>query len=79
MRRGELWRSPSSIRDRVVLLVTSQTLDSTLNSQIKSVYTTPFWVTTKNMEDTIIKDGWLSPSDLCTGDVKQACTKYGIQ
>ena len=26
MHRGELWRSPSSIRDRVVLLVTSQTL-----------------------------------------------------
>lgn len=26
MRRGELWRSPSSIRDRVVLLVSSQTL-----------------------------------------------------
>lgn len=26
MRRGELWRSPSSIRDRVVLLITSQTL-----------------------------------------------------
>jgi len=60
-------------------LVTAQTLDSTLNSQIKSVYTTPFWVTTKNMEDTIIKDGWLSPSDLCTGDVAKQCTKYGIQ
>lgn len=26
VRRGELWRSPSSLRDRVVLLVTSQTL-----------------------------------------------------
>ena len=26
MRRGELWRSPSSLRDRVILLVTSQTL-----------------------------------------------------
>src|SRR5215204_4829778 len=26
VRRGELWRSPSSIRDRVVLLVSSQTL-----------------------------------------------------
>ncbi|MGH3718431.1 MAG: hypothetical protein ACRDRI_06215 [Pseudonocardiaceae bacterium] len=26
MRRGELWRNPSAIRDRVVLLVTSQTL-----------------------------------------------------
>ncbi len=26
MRRGELWRSPSSLRDRVVLLVSSQTL-----------------------------------------------------
>lgn len=26
VRRGELWRSPSALRDRVVLLVTSQTL-----------------------------------------------------
>ena len=26
MRRGELWRSPSPLRDRVVLLVSSQTL-----------------------------------------------------
>ncbi|MGH3926618.1 MAG: hypothetical protein ACRDTT_27785 [Pseudonocardiaceae bacterium] len=26
MRRGELWRSPSTIRDRVILLVSSQTL-----------------------------------------------------
>ena len=26
MRRGELWRSPSSLQDRVILLVTSQTL-----------------------------------------------------
>ena len=60
-------------------LVDSQTMDDTLNAQIKSVYTTPFWVTTDNMEDTIIKDGWLSPADLCTGDVKQACSKYGIQ
>lgn len=26
MRRGELWRSPSQLRDRVILLVSSQTL-----------------------------------------------------
>lgn len=26
MQRGELWRSPSTIRDRVILLVSSQTL-----------------------------------------------------
>lgn len=26
MRRGELWRCPSSVRDRVILLVSSQTL-----------------------------------------------------
>lgn len=26
MRRGELWRAPSMLRDRVILLVTSQTL-----------------------------------------------------
>jgi D-xylose transport system substrate-binding protein len=54
-------------------------MDSTLGSQIKSVYTTPFWVTSDNMADTIIKDGWLSASDLCTSDLAQACTKAGIQ
>jgi hypothetical protein len=26
VRRGELWRAPSSLRDRVILLVSSQTL-----------------------------------------------------
>ena len=41
-------------------LVNAQTMDTTLGANIKSVYTKPFWVTTDNMADTIIKDGWLT-------------------
>ena len=42
-------------------LVNAQTMDTTLGANIKSVYTKPQWVTADNMNDTIIKDGWLTP------------------
>ncbi len=59
-------------------LVTSTTQDSVLNKAIPSVYTTPIWVTTSNMEATVIKDGAVKTSDLCAGNVATACQKYGI-
>jgi D-xylose transport system substrate-binding protein len=59
-------------------LVNSTTEDSTLNKEIKSVYTKPFWVTKDNMADTIIKDGWLTPKDLCGGKLAAACKEAGI-
>ena len=55
------------------------TRDTTLNADIKSVYTKPSWVTTENMNDTIIKDGWLKPSALCAGKLASACKDAGIQ
>ena len=58
-------------------LVNAQTMDSTLGANVKSVYTKPFWVTADNMADTIIKDGWLSASDLCKG-IASDCTAAGI-
>jgi len=58
-------------------LVNAQTMDTTLGSNIKSVYTKPFWVTSDNMADTIIKDGWLTPTALCKG-ITSACTAAGI-
>ena len=59
-------------------LVNSETMDTELGTNIKSVYTTPFWVTTKNLNDTIIKDGWLKASDLCAGKLASKCTAAGI-
>src|SRR5215213_5124839 len=35
-------------------------------------------VTADKVKDTVIKDGYWKPSDICTGAYKSACTKYGI-
>ncbi len=40
---------------------------------------TPVAVTTKNIESTVIKDGFLKPSDICTGTYASLCTKYGVK
>ena len=60
-------------------LVNSTTKDTEINADIKSVYTTPIWVTPDNMNDTVVKDGAVKVSDLCSGNVADACTKAGIQ
>ncbi len=60
-------------------LVNSTTRDTQLKADIKSVYTTPIWVTPDNMADTVVKDGAVKVSDLCSGNVAQACTKAGIK
>jgi D-xylose transport system substrate-binding protein len=64
-------------------LVNDTTKDDVLNKDIASVYTTPLWVTTENMADTVIKDDdtiGIGPTaaDVCTGAVASACTKAGI-
>jgi len=60
-------------------LVNDTTKDTTLNADIKSVYTKPFWVTTENMNDTVVKDGTISASVLCAGKVASLCKDAGIQ
>jgi D-xylose transport system substrate-binding protein len=59
-------------------LLNAQTLDSTANKTVPSVYLTPTWVTTQNMSDTVIKDKFVTPSTLCAS-VQQACTAAGIK
>jgi D-xylose transport system substrate-binding protein len=59
-------------------LVNSTTKDSTLGKDIKSVYTTPIWVTTENMADTVVKDGAIKVADLCTGALASKCAAAGI-
>jgi D-xylose transport system substrate-binding protein len=60
-------------------LVNDTTRDTTLNADIKSVYTKPFWVTKENMNDTVVKDGTISAATLCAGKVASLCKEAGIQ
>ena len=60
-------------------LVNATTKDTQIGADIKSVYTTPIWVTTDNMNDTVIKDGVVKASDICAGNLSDACTAAGIQ
>jgi D-xylose transport system substrate-binding protein len=59
-------------------LVNSKTKDTEIGADIPSAYTTPIWVTTDNMADTVVKDGAVKATDLCAGNVQQACTDAGI-
>jgi len=60
-------------------LVNSETMDTTLNKNIASVYTVPHWVTTSNMASTVVKDKAVQVSQLCAGAALQkACQAAGI-
>ena len=59
-------------------LVNGQTDDSQANTQVPSVLLTPVWVTPDNMADTVIKDGAVKASDICTKALKSACAAAGI-
>ncbi|HEY5335895.1 MAG TPA: substrate-binding domain-containing protein, partial [Mycobacteriales bacterium] len=47
-------------------------------NKMPSVLLTPQWVTTKNMNDTVIKDQFVPASQLCTPAYAAACTAAGI-
>jgi D-xylose transport system substrate-binding protein len=59
-------------------LVNGQTTDTTSNTQVPSVLETPTWVTTANMNSTVIKDNFVPASQLCTGSYAADCTAAGI-
>ncbi len=60
-------------------LVNATTTDTVISKDIKSVYTTPIWVTTENMAATVVKDGAVTVATLCGGAVASACTAAGIK
>jgi D-xylose transport system substrate-binding protein len=60
-------------------LVNATTKDTTLNADIKSVYTKPVWVTKSNMKDTVIKDNVIPINQICGGKMAQVCKANGIQ
>jgi D-xylose transport system substrate-binding protein len=54
------------------------THDSQANADLPSVLLTPIWVTSQNMESTVVKDGFRTASDICISAVSSACSAAGI-
>lgn len=48
-------------------------------TQVPSVLLDPVEVTIDNINDTVIKDGFIDPAELCVGQYAQACEKAGVQ
>jgi D-xylose transport system substrate-binding protein len=59
-------------------LVNNTTQDTTANVSVPSVLLKPTWVTTKNMNATVIADNFVPATQLCTAKYKSACTAAGI-
>ena len=53
---------------------------SVQNGSVKTpaLLETPVAVTAKNIKDTVIKDGFLTRNEICSGTYAKLCTKYGI-
>ena len=59
-------------------LVNATTKDTQANTDVKSVYLTPIWVTLDNLKDTVVKDGAVKAADICVAETQSACTAAGI-
>jgi D-xylose transport system substrate-binding protein len=59
-------------------LVNGKTEDTTARVSVPSVLMTPKWVTTKNMNSTVIKDHFVPASQLCAGSYVIDCKNAGI-
>ena len=59
-------------------LVNGVTQDTTANVSVPSVLETPKWVTTANMNSTVIKDNFVPASQLCAGQYASDCKAAGI-
>ena len=55
-----------------------QTQDTTAKVTVPSVLLTPTWVTTKNMNSTVIADKFVPAYELCKGSFASACSAAGI-
>jgi len=49
------------------------------SKQVDSVLLSPIAVTKDNISDTVIKDGFLTADEICTGKYKAACQEAGIE
>jgi D-xylose transport system substrate-binding protein len=69
------------LRDNVTpptSLVNGSTPDTTSKVSVPSVLLKPEWVTTANMNSTVIADKFVPASQLCAGSFAAACTAAGI-
>ena len=48
------------------------------NTPVPSILLTPEWVTPQTVQSTVVKDGFVPASQICTGSFAADCTKYGI-
>ncbi|MGC1418756.1 MAG: substrate-binding domain-containing protein [Acidimicrobiales bacterium] len=56
-----------------------KTLDSTTGKEVPSALLVPSWVTATTIEKTVVADGFVPASQICTTSALQAdCTTYGI-
>ena len=46
--------------------------------QVPSVLLTPVAVTKNNINDTVVKDGFYKPSEICTGKYAAGCKSAGL-
>lgn len=53
-------------------------MDSNENKEVPSVLLTPTWVTPTNMASTVVKDGFVEASKLCTSGLEKQCAAAGI-
>ena len=59
-------------------LVNGTTKDTTSSVSVPSVLMIPKWVTTANMNATVVKDNFVPASQLCAGQYASDCTAAGI-
>jgi D-xylose transport system substrate-binding protein len=59
-------------------LVNGSTTDTTAKVNVPSVLLVPEWVTTANMNSTVIADKFVPTTQLCAGTYASACTAAGI-
>jgi D-xylose transport system substrate-binding protein len=59
-------------------LINGSVTDSTAHVQVPSVLLKPEWVTTANMNSTVIADQFVPAQQLCTGSFAAACKAAGI-
>ena len=59
-------------------LVNGKTEDTTSHTQVPSVLLTPTWVTTANMNSTVVKDNFVNTNQLCAGSYQSLCKQAGI-
>jgi D-xylose transport system substrate-binding protein len=60
-------------------LVNATTKDTQTKTDVKSSYLTPTWVTTENMEKTVVQDQAVKVTEICVAETQAACTAAGIK